>query len=134
MTTTLKHFKFHKVPSGTLMLGGFAIAPTMQAIVVDGVTIVKPHFAAVIGDDPEAVIASFSDFQCACPTNSEVIASRKARPSTVRVAIVHSLDRASHIGPASLQVLASPPLSKVEDLLPETTVSANFGRPSAHSA
>jgi len=48
VTTTLKHFKFHKVPSGTLMLGGLPIAPAMQAIVVDCVTIVDPQLAAVI--------------------------------------------------------------------------------------
>ena len=43
MSTTLKHFKSHKVPPSTLMLGGFAIAPTMQAIIIDRVAIVDPQ-------------------------------------------------------------------------------------------
>jgi hypothetical protein len=48
MTTTLKHFEFHKVPSSTLMLGGLTIAPAMQAIVVDCVAIIDPQLATVI--------------------------------------------------------------------------------------
>jgi hypothetical protein len=48
MTTALKHFEFHMMPPGALLLGGLPIAPTMQAIVVDCVPIVDPQLAAII--------------------------------------------------------------------------------------
>jgi hypothetical protein len=45
------------------MLGGFAIAPTMQTVVVDGISIVDPQLTSIIRDNAEAVIAGPSDFQ-----------------------------------------------------------------------
>jgi len=48
MTTALKHFEFHMMPPGALMLVGLPIAPTVQAIVIDGVPIVDPQLAAII--------------------------------------------------------------------------------------
>jgi len=65
-----------------------------------------------------------TDFQFACPTHSEVIASRKTTPFAVCVAIVHCLDFASHVWSTPFQVLAPPALPKVEDLLPEARASA----------
>ena len=48
MTTTLKHFQFHKMPPSTEILCGIATTPTVQAVVVDGVPIVDPQLAAII--------------------------------------------------------------------------------------
>jgi hypothetical protein len=41
-TTTFKHFESHQMPSGTATPRSLSIAPTMQAIVVDCVSIVNP--------------------------------------------------------------------------------------------
>jgi len=48
MTTTLKHFKFHKMPPSSEMFRGIPTTPTMQTIIVDRVPIVDPQLAAVI--------------------------------------------------------------------------------------
>jgi hypothetical protein len=42
MTTMLKEFKSHHAPWSTKTPGRFAIAPTVQAIVVDHMPIVNP--------------------------------------------------------------------------------------------
>jgi len=73
MTTLFKHLKPHKVPSTTLMLGGLAVAPAMQTIIVDRVPIVDPQLAAIIRDNAEAIMAGPEDSQSACPTHCEVI-------------------------------------------------------------
>ena len=74
------------------MLDALAIAPAMQAIVVNGIPVVDPQLASIIGDDAEPVVAVLADSQDACPTDGEVIASDKALPFAVRVAIVHHLE------------------------------------------
>jgi hypothetical protein len=75
MTTMLKHFKSHNGPPGAEMPRGFAVAPAMQAVIVDGVTIIDPQLTAIIGDNAEPVVARLEDSQAACPTHSEVITS-----------------------------------------------------------
>jgi hypothetical protein len=119
MTTSFKHFHSHSIRAWTETLHCLTIAPTMQAVVVDCIPIVDPQLAPVIGDDAETVIANSSDFQAACPTYSEVIASGKTTPFAVCVAVVYHLDFAGHVWSASSQILAPTTLSKVEDLLPE---------------
>jgi hypothetical protein len=42
VTTTLKHLKSHNTPSSAKVLGGLAITPTVQAVVVDRIPIVNP--------------------------------------------------------------------------------------------
>ena len=74
------------------MLDALAIAPAMQTIVVNGVPVVYPQLAAIIGDDAETVVTAPADPQSACPTDGEVIASDKASPLAIRVAIVHHLE------------------------------------------
>jgi hypothetical protein len=105
------------------MLRGFAVAPAMQAIIVDGVPIVDPQLTAIIGDNAEPVVARSEDSQAACPTHCEVITSSEARPLAACVAIVHCMAPASHVWSATNQVLASPTLSKVEDVFPEETMT-----------
>ena len=72
---------------------GFAVAPAMQAIIVDGVPIVDPQLTAIIGDNAEPVVARPEDSHTACPAHSKVIASFESRPFTARVAIVNVLAR-----------------------------------------
>ena len=55
MTTTLKHLKSHKMPPCTNMPSGVASAPSVQAIVVNCVSIVKPQLASIIRDNLEVV-------------------------------------------------------------------------------
>jgi hypothetical protein len=63
MTSALEHLKSQSMCSIAKMLGGFAIAPTMQTVVVDCISIVDPQLASIIGDNAEAVVASPSDSQ-----------------------------------------------------------------------
>jgi hypothetical protein len=102
------------------MLDGLPIPPTMQAIIVDGVSIVNPQLASIIGDDAEPVLASPADSQAACPSHCEVIATGKATPLSTGVAIVDYLDYASHVCPTTVQVRATCALPKVERPLPPT--------------
>jgi hypothetical protein len=48
MTTALEHLKPNQTPSSAKMPSGLAIAPTMQAIVVNCVSIVNPQLAPII--------------------------------------------------------------------------------------
>ena len=102
MTTALKHLKPQTISPSAKMLDSLAIAPTMQAIVVNCVPIIDPQLAPIIRDDAESVMPSLSDFQGACPAHSKVITSGKAGPFPVRVAIVHHL--AMHVGPGTPQL------------------------------
>merc|ERR1719453_2460821 len=105
MATTLKHLKSHKSPSGTHMWPGLAIAPAMQTIVVNCVTIVDPQLTSIIGDEAEMVMACPEDSQSACPTHSEVVASVETRPPATCVPVVHIVFPTSHVGPATVQIL-----------------------------
>jgi hypothetical protein len=57
MTTTLKHLNSHKMPPCTNMPSGVASAPSVQAIVVDCVPIVKPQLASIVRYNLEVVMA-----------------------------------------------------------------------------
>ena len=94
MTTTLKHFESHKTPSSTHMPSGCSATPSMQAIVVNCVPIVDPQLTPIIGYELEVVMARPENSHAASPTHSKVIATRKARPFTTCVAVVHHLDKA----------------------------------------
>jgi hypothetical protein len=48
MTTTLKHFEPHKMPSSTHVPSGNSTAPSMQAIIVNRVSIVEPELAPIV--------------------------------------------------------------------------------------
>jgi hypothetical protein len=84
------------------MLGGFAIAPTMQTIIVDRVPIVDPQLASIIGDNAISVMACPEDSHASCPTHSEVITSGKTRPSATCVPVIYHLTPALHVGPATM--------------------------------
>ena len=93
MTTFLKHFKTHAVPPLAKSLGSLTITPTMQAIVVDGVSVVDPQLAPIIRQNAESVFACPGDSQSSCPAHSEVIVSGKSRPLPACVFVVHHLRR-----------------------------------------
>ena len=95
MTTTLEHLKSHKMPPCTNMPSGVAGAPSVQAIIVNGISIVNPELASIIRDNLEVVVTCPEDSESASPTHSEVIASMESRPFSTRVAIVHILARFS---------------------------------------
>jgi hypothetical protein len=61
MTTTLKHLQSNKSPPSTNISSGHTTAPTVQAIVVDGVAVVNPQLAPIIGDNLEVVTARLED-------------------------------------------------------------------------
>jgi hypothetical protein len=77
MTTPLEHLKSHQAPSGVNMPPGLTIAPTMQTIVVDCVSVVNPKLASIIRDEAEVVTTCSEDSHAACPTHGKVIASSK---------------------------------------------------------
>jgi hypothetical protein len=123
MTTSLKHLEPHKTPPSAKLSPGRSAAPAMQAIIVDCVSIVEPQLAPIIGVNLEMVTACPEDSQAASPTHSEVITSRKAGPLATCVAIVHSMFPTSHIWTATVQILASSTLTKVEDIFSEETMA-----------
>jgi len=57
MTTTLKHLNSHKMPPCANVLSDVTSAPSVQAIVVNCVSIVKPQLASVIRNNLEVVMA-----------------------------------------------------------------------------
>jgi len=123
MTTLLEHLKSHKVPPSTNMLPGLPIAPAVQAIVVDCVTIVDPQLAPIIRINAEMVMACLVDSHAACPAHSEVITSFETAPFLTCVAIVHIAAPASHVRFAAIQILAPTSLAKVESILHEETMA-----------
>jgi hypothetical protein len=125
MPTTFKHLKFHKMPASALVSRGLAIAPAMQAIIVDSVPIVNPQLAPIIRDNAEPVMGCPEDSQAASPTHSKVIALSESRPFAACVAIVDSMSPASHVRFTSIQVLASATLAKVEGIFPEKSSAIN---------
>jgi hypothetical protein len=50
MATMLKKFNSYSTPSSTNVLNSYPTTPAMQTIVVDGVPVVDPQFASVIGN------------------------------------------------------------------------------------
>jgi hypothetical protein len=61
MPTTFKHFKPYQTPSCMKVLGGLAVSPAMQAIVVDCVSVINPQLASIIRDDTEPVMTTLVD-------------------------------------------------------------------------
>jgi hypothetical protein len=57
MTTTLKHLNSHKMPACTNVPSDVTSTPSVQAIVVDCVPIVKPQLASIIRNNLEVVMA-----------------------------------------------------------------------------
>jgi len=95
----------------------------VQAIVVDGVAIVNPQFASIVGVNAETVMPSPENSYTASPSHSEVVTSAETRPIATCVAIVHNIFPALQLGSATVQVLTPAPLTEVECILPEETMT-----------
>jgi len=126
VTTTLK-LKSDQSPASTHMRPGLSIAPAVQAIVVNCVSVVDPQLASIIRDNSEMVVACPKDSQAACPAHSKVITAGKTGPSATCVFIVHIVSPACHVRSAALQIRAPPTLTKVEGILPEETMAISSG-------
>jgi hypothetical protein len=61
MATTLKEHNSHNTPPCTNTPSGHSSAPTVQAIVVNCVSIVEPQLASIIGYKLEVVSAAPKD-------------------------------------------------------------------------
>jgi hypothetical protein len=48
MTPMFKHLEPHEAPSMVKVPRGLAIAPAMQTVIVNRITVVDPQFAAVV--------------------------------------------------------------------------------------
>ena len=57
MPALLEHLKPHQVPATTHEPSSLTIAPAVQAIIVNCVSIVEPQFAPIIRDNTEMVMA-----------------------------------------------------------------------------
>jgi len=123
MTTTLEHFKSHEAPSTMNMPSGRSTAPAVQAIIVNCVFVVNPQLAAIIGDKLEVVMARLEDSQATCPTHREVIPAAIARPIATCVTIVHIVFPSSKVRSATVQVLTTTSLAKIESILHEEAVA-----------
>jgi hypothetical protein len=120
MSTTLEHFKLHKMPSTAKTPVSLTITPTMQAIVVDSVAIINPQLAAIVGLDAETIVACLEDSHAAGPASSKVITATESGPPASCVAIVDGLAPAGQLGPAVMQVLAAGTLPEVECIFYKT--------------
>jgi hypothetical protein len=115
--TMFKMFKPTKMPSSTLMPMSLPIAPTVTAIVVDGVTIVNEQIASIIGNNAESVVATPEESCARRPPYCKMIASVETWPSATSIPIVHIMSPSSHIRSPPIQILTVTALTKVEDIL-----------------
>merc|ERR1719265_2543864 len=134
MATTFKELNSHKAPSCTNTPSRHSTAPTMQAVVVNCVTIVEPQLASIIGYKLEVVRTAPKDSQAACPPHREVIASNEARPFASCVAVVHHVFPTSHVWSPTVKVLASTTLTKIESIFPEQSSAVGYGISAALAA
>jgi hypothetical protein len=102
MATMFKHFNPHTTPSSMKVPVSLPVAPTMQAIIVDRVSIVSPQLASVIRNNAESIRGFSEDSHITCPTHREVITSRKTGPSSACVPIIHHMTPTSHVWPATM--------------------------------
>jgi len=119
MTTLLEHLQSYQVPSTTNMPSNLFIAPAMQAIIVNCVSVVNPQLAPIVGDQLEVIMARSKDSQAASPAHCEVIPAAIARPIAACVTIVHIVLPASKVRSATVQVLTTTSLTKVEGIFHE---------------
>jgi hypothetical protein len=84
------------------------------------------------------VPTGLEDPHAASPTHSKVIIPAKTRPSTACIPVVDIMLPAGHLWPATIQVLASTSLTKVECILPEQPMAVDgawsLGASCAHNA
>ena len=91
MAAALKHLQSDQMPTGTHMRSGLSIAPAMQAVVINCVSIVDPQLAPIIGNNAKIIMTCSEDSQATCPPHSKMVAADKSRPFATCVAVVHHL-------------------------------------------
>jgi hypothetical protein len=84
----LEHFDPHHMPSTAEMLIGLPLTPTVQAIVIDVVSMVDPQSASIIRNEAESVMSRSEESHATCPSHGKVISSAVARPIATSVPIV----------------------------------------------
>jgi hypothetical protein len=89
MTTMFKHLQSHEAPTSTKMLGGFAIPPAMQTVIVDRVSIVNPQLTSIIRNDAVSVMPSPEDPCSSCPPHSKMITSAETLPIAACIPVIH---------------------------------------------
>jgi hypothetical protein len=106
---------------------GLPIAPTMQAIIVDRVSIINPQLASIIGDDTETVMAPLEKTHAGCPASGKVVMTSPTWPSPSCVPVVNNMAPASHVWPSPIQVWTPSTHAEVKRVLPEeaTPVSSS---------
>jgi hypothetical protein len=119
MSAMFEHLKPHKTPSSAHVLVCLAVAPAMQAIIVDRVPIVNPQLASIIGDNAVSVMASPENSHAGSPSHRKVVTTAKARPIASRVPVIDNMTPTSHVWPAAPQVRAPTSLAEVESILHE---------------
>jgi hypothetical protein len=97
----------------------------MQPIIVDGVPVVDPQLATVIGNNTESIMAGMEDSHAACPSHCKMVATSKAGPSAASIAVVYNMTPASHVRPAIVQVLAATTLTKIECIFSEQPMAVH---------
>merc|ERR1719472_631416 len=122
MATMFKHLEPYEMPPCANVPSGVTGAPSVQAIVVDRVSVVEPEVASIIRDNLEVVMTCPENSHAACPTHSKVIVSVKPWPPSTCVAIVHSMSPTRHVRPATIQVLAMASLTEIESVLHKETM------------
>jgi hypothetical protein len=134
VTTTFEHLEPHHIPASAHIRPGLSIAPTMQAIVVNCVSVVNPQLAPIIRDNAEVVMALLEDSQAASPAHGKVIASTETRPPSASIAVVYHMSPPSHVWSTTIQVLASATLAKVKGILSEESMAISGTMPTSTSA
>jgi hypothetical protein len=135
VTTTLKHLDFNAMRPSPKVFDCHPIAPTMQAIIIDGVPIVDPQLAPIVRNNAEVVIACPADSQPACPTHSKVITSSETRPLAVCVTVIDRPDSASHVRSATVKVLTTATLSEIVNPFHKARATVKvFGAKTSHAS
>jgi hypothetical protein len=130
MTTALEHLKSNQLPPTTQISIGLPIAPAVQPIIVNCVSIVDPELASIIRNDAESVVTPPEDSHASRPTNCKLITSSKTWPLATSVPVVYSMSPTSHVRPSAVQIGAPTTLTKVVNILPEQTVAVRGTRSS----
>jgi hypothetical protein len=125
MTAMFEKLKSYHSPWSAEVSCSFAVAPTVQAIIVDRVTIVNPKLASIIRNKAESVMSMPVESGPSSPPSSKMIASSKTTPSATCVSVIHIMFPASHVWLATVKILAVTSLTKVKSILHEKTVAVS---------
>jgi hypothetical protein len=104
VATMFEHFKPNKTPPMKMMSPGLSIAPAVQAVIVDCVSVVNPQLASIVRDNAESVMAPPEESHASGPTHSKMVTSGEAWPFATCVPVVHIMAPTSSAWPPTRQV------------------------------